>query len=60
MYVVLKMRKWKCLEFEGAPNLSLYPPEGCPGFLPVFTDRERAVEFAGDERFIKEIEEATE
>ena len=68
MYVVLKMRKWESLEVELLPpfgpsyGINFTSPEGSPGFLPVFTDRERAVEYAGagNEMFVREITEVAE
>ena len=61
MFVVLKLKKWESLDVEEGsfPAVKFNPPDDCPGFLPVFTDRDKAIEFAGDERLVKEIREET-
>ena len=58
-YVVMKISRWENLELEqGLINqLPLQiqindGPSGMCGFLPVYTNREDAVRFAGDEEYV--------
>ncbi len=57
-YVVLKLCMWEDLEFEDEHSpfpVMVGKPELSPGYLLVFHDEEKAVEFAGDESLVRQI-----